>query len=136
MSAVSPPDKQAVGLLPFACLYQVSHDTVRLERQLSCGADDDARRAIAMRPLHFVERLQGNEKVTTRSPFRETEVGLRLLQHCYNIKIAKLTKLWVRTPTLLLYVRESTSKTIYSKEHFHTRIIHPESSDCDGDRIR
>lgn len=65
-SAVSSPDKQAVCLLPFACLDQVSDDAVRLQRQLSCGADDDARRAVAMRPLHFVKRLQGDDKVTIR----------------------------------------------------------------------
>lgn len=48
-------------LVHVARLHEVPKHTVRLERQLSCRADNDARSAIAMGPLHFVEQLHGHK---------------------------------------------------------------------------
>lgn len=60
-SAISPPNQQAVCLVHVARLHEVPKHTVRLERQLSCRADNDARSAITMGPLHFVEQLHGHK---------------------------------------------------------------------------
>lgn len=50
-----------MGLLQISVFDYVPQHSVRLERQLPRGADDDARRAIAVRPLDFVETLRTKE---------------------------------------------------------------------------
>lgn len=51
-------------------LDDVPEHSVRLERQLSRGADDDARRSVAVRPLHFVEALISKSIMIDLVPFR------------------------------------------------------------------
>lgn len=48
-----------MGLLHVARLDNVPQHSVGLKGQLSGGADDDARRPVAVRPLHLVQALPG-----------------------------------------------------------------------------
>lgn len=58
-SAVGAPNEEPVRLLHVARLDHVPEHSVGLKGQLSGRADDDARRPVAVRPLHIVQALPG-----------------------------------------------------------------------------